>query len=169
MLAVVRVRTAHFQLGEATDQAADNRPSPSATTIERMPVPPAVTPEPTIVVTVADAAVLWLARGRGMTGPWARSTRERYDRTVRQHIERSVDGTTVPIGTVPLADLTVDAVAGWSAAKPICVVNPGPDCLAPAVRPGQHQGHQDGRSPSERCGCPDHGHPPSRVGRARSS
>jgi len=52
-----------------------------------------------------------------MTGPWQRTTRERYERIVRQHIERSVDGTTVAIGGVPLADLTVDTVAEWSAAN----------------------------------------------------
>lgn len=82
-----------------------------------MPVPPAATSEATTVVTVADAAHLWLARGRGMTGPWARSTKERYDRIVRQHIERSPDSTIAPIGAIALGDVTVDMVAEWSAAN----------------------------------------------------
>lgn len=110
-----------IQLGEVTDHDADNRAPASATTFERMPVSPAATLEPTPVVTVADAAQRWLARGRGMTGPWVQSTRERYERIVRQHVERSVDGMTVAIGTVPLGDLTVDVVAAWSAGNEVAL------------------------------------------------
>lgn len=66
---------------------------------------------------MADVAGLWLARGRGQTGQWARTTRERYDRIIRQHIERSTDGTMVAIGTHTLPNLTVDVVATWSAAN----------------------------------------------------
>jgi hypothetical protein len=66
---------------------------------------------------VTAVARVWLARGRGQTGPWARTTRERYDRVIRQHIERSPDGTTTSVGSPTLPELTVDVVADWSAAN----------------------------------------------------
>jgi hypothetical protein len=105
---------AEIQLGEATDEGANGQAQTSATTVEPIPVAPAATPDESIVLSVADAARPLLDRGRGQTGPWARSTRERYDRVVRQHFERSADGT-LTIGAYLLPDLTADVVADWSA------------------------------------------------------
>jgi len=68
-------------------------------------------------LTVSAVARVWLARGRGQTGPWARTTRERYDRVIRQHLDGSTDGTMVAIGSLTLPELTVDIVADWSAAN----------------------------------------------------
>ena len=68
-------------------------------------------------LTVADAASAWLGRGRGQHGEWVRSTRERYERIVRRHLDASADVDLPPIGTIALADLTVDDVADWSAAN----------------------------------------------------
>ena len=68
-------------------------------------------------LTVSSVARVWLARGRGQTGPWARTTRERYERVIRQHIDASTDATMGAIGDVTLPELTVDVVADWSAAN----------------------------------------------------
>jgi integrase len=68
-------------------------------------------------LTVSAVARVWLARGRGQTGPWARTTRERYDRVIRQHIDGSTDTAMVAIGSLTLPELTVDVVADWSAAN----------------------------------------------------
>src|SRR5262245_44793097 len=38
-------------------------------------------------LTVSEVAALWLERGTGQKGRWALSTRERYVRIVRQHID----------------------------------------------------------------------------------
>jgi integrase len=70
-----------------------------------------------VPITVAEAAEVWLARGRGQTGPWARSTRERYERIVRQCLDRAPEPGVPAIGGVRLAELTVDTVADWSAAN----------------------------------------------------
>jgi integrase len=67
------------------------------------------------VENVSDAARAWLGRGRGQTGPWARSTRERYERAVRRCIDRPVDGSAQAIGSMRLVDVNVDVVAEWSA------------------------------------------------------
>jgi integrase len=67
--------------------------------------------------TVGEAAHLWLLRGRGQHGEWARSTRERYERIVRRHFEESPSPDLPPISTLGLSDLTVDRVAEWSAAN----------------------------------------------------
>jgi integrase len=69
------------------------------------------------VATVGEAAHAWLARGRGQHGEWARSTRERYERVVRRHIEASPEPHLPPLGSLRLTDLTVDHVAEWSAAN----------------------------------------------------
>src|SRR5881398_3513615 len=42
-------------------------------------------------LTVSEVARLWLERGSGQTGRWARPTRERYERMVRRHIDASAD------------------------------------------------------------------------------
>jgi hypothetical protein len=70
-----------------------------------------------VASTVAEAGHAWLARGRGRHGEWARSTRERYERVVRRHVEESPDPALPALGSVRLADLTVDQVAEWSAAN----------------------------------------------------
>ena len=67
--------------------------------------------------TVSEAAQVWLDRGRGQKGPWAPSTRERYERIVRRHIDAPSAPTEDPLGELNLADLTVDAVALWSQAN----------------------------------------------------
>jgi integrase len=67
-------------------------------------------------VTLAKAARAWLGRGRGRHGEWARSTRERYERVVRRHVEEP-DPALPALGSVRLADLTVDQIAEWSAAN----------------------------------------------------
>jgi integrase len=46
-----------------------------------------------------------------------RSTRERYERIVRRHLEESVDPALSPLGSMRIADLTADQVADWSAAN----------------------------------------------------
>ncbi len=66
------------------------------------------------VVTVSEAAQAWLDRGRGNKGAWAPSTKERYVRIVRQHINASTDPAQTPIGALRLVDLTVDRAALWS-------------------------------------------------------
>lgn len=68
-------------------------------------------------MTLAEAAHAWLARGRGQHGEWARSTRERYERIVRRHVEESSDPARPALGAVRLDELTVDDVADWSAAN----------------------------------------------------
>ncbi len=68
-------------------------------------------------VTPIEAANLWLERGTGQRGRWADSTRDRYERIVRLHIEQSADSTPQPIGQVKLRDLTPDRVAAWSQAN----------------------------------------------------
>ena len=65
-------------------------------------------------LTLTEAANMWLERGTGQRGRWADSTRERYERIVRLHIEQSADPTRRPIGPVKLRDLTPDRVAAWS-------------------------------------------------------
>jgi integrase len=65
-------------------------------------------------LTVSEVAQLWLERGTGPTGRWARSTHERYDRVVRNHIQTSAEEGQRPIGSYKLRDLTVDRVAAWS-------------------------------------------------------
>jgi integrase len=67
--------------------------------------------------TVGDVAALWLERSLGQKGRWAPSTRERYVRIVRLHIDGAADHAQKPIGTVKLRDLTVDRVAAWSHAN----------------------------------------------------
>jgi integrase len=67
--------------------------------------------------TVGDVAELWLERGTGQKGRWAPSTRERYLRIVRLHIDASADGSQKPLGEVKLRNLTVDRVAAWSQAN----------------------------------------------------
>jgi integrase len=68
-------------------------------------------------VSVSEVARAWLERGRGGQGEWARSTRERYERIVRSHIEASADPAQRPLGGYRLDELTVDVVAAWSAAN----------------------------------------------------
>ncbi len=65
-------------------------------------------------ILVGEAARAWLERGRGQRGEWAASTRERYERVVRLHIEGSSDPDERPIGSLPLSELTADRVAEWS-------------------------------------------------------
>ena len=65
-------------------------------------------------LTLIEAAKMWLERGTGQRGRWADSTRERYERIVRLHIEQSADPTRRPIGPVKLRELTPDRVAAWS-------------------------------------------------------
>ena len=62
------------------------------------------------LLTVSEVAQLWLERGTGPTGRWARSTHERYDRVVRNHIQTSAEEGQRPIGSYKLRDLTVDDV-----------------------------------------------------------
>lgn len=68
-------------------------------------------------LTVSDVARAWLDRARGGRGEWARSTRERYERVVRRHLEGSADPDQRPLGEYLLGELTVDVVAAWSAAN----------------------------------------------------
>jgi integrase len=68
-------------------------------------------------LTVSDVARAWLERARGGRGEWARSTRERYERVVRRHIEASDDPDQRPLGECGLSELTMDDVAAWSAAN----------------------------------------------------
>ena len=64
--------------------------------------------------TVGEVAEAWLERGRGKKGPWDATTRERYDRIVRQQVLASTDPTRRPLGETKLRDVTVDRVALWS-------------------------------------------------------
>ena len=68
-------------------------------------------------LTVSEVAKLWLERASGPQGRWADSTRERYDRIVRLHIDATADLTSAPIGACKLRDLTMDRVAAWSLAN----------------------------------------------------
>ena len=54
-------------------------------------------------LTVGEVARLWLERGTGQQGRWAHSTRERYERIVRLHIEavRGPHETTDRAGEAP--------------------------------------------------------------------
>jgi integrase len=65
-------------------------------------------------LTVAQAAQAWLERGIGQKGPWAPSTKERYERIVRLHIDKSNAPGVRPLGSVKLRELTIDRVAAWS-------------------------------------------------------
>src|SRR5437870_2573744 len=44
-------------------------------------------------LTVSEVAQLWFERASGPQGRWAPSTRERYERIVRRHIDASADRT----------------------------------------------------------------------------
>src|SRR5438270_11196787 len=59
-------------------------------------------------LTVSEVAQLWLERASGPQGQWADSTRERYDRIVRLHIDASADASTGPTGSCKLRDPSMD-------------------------------------------------------------
>jgi len=59
---------------------------------------------------VSEVAAVWLERGTGQNDRWAPSTRERYRRIVRQHIDGGPELGARPIGACKLRELSMDRV-----------------------------------------------------------